>query len=233
MNVASFIARRIVFRRDRSFSGFIIRLSILATAISVAVMIVTLAFVAGFQETIANKVFSFWGHLRLQQQVPSVAGLGEELPSLKNDTVLQAARSQTAVRWVDAFATKSALLKSSESIEGVLLKGVEAGFTPERIRPFLTRGSWLPFDRSGGAAPIVISEHTARLLLLDTGSRAFLYFPDEAGTAPRVRPVQVTGWYKTAIEEYDKTFALVDLRLIQQLNGWSPHQIGGYEVTLH
>ncbi len=201
--------------------------------ISVAVMIMALAFVAGFQQTISQKVFSFWGHLRVQQQLPSVSGLAEELPSTKNDTVLSVLKNNKAIKWADAFATKSALLKSSESIEGVLLKGVAPGFSKERITPFLKKGSWLKFDTSIATYQILISEYTSRQLKIGVGDKAFLYFVETEGVLPRVRPVIVCGIYKTSIEEYDKSFALVDLSLIQKINGWNENQIGGYEITLY
>lgn len=232
MNIASFIARRLVFQKNQSFSRFIIRLSTIATAISVAVMILAFAFVEGFQFTVSSKVFSFWGHLRVQQQQSSVSGLAEELPVEKSDSVYNLLKSHPNVQLVDAFATKSAMLKTSETIEGVLLKAVDKQFSQERLTPFIKQGKWLAFDDSVQNNQILISEYTAKQINAKVGDRILIYFIDNNSTAPRVRPVTVSGIYKTGIEEYDKTFAIVDMNLIRRLNGWSDTQIGGYEVTL-
>jgi lipoprotein-releasing system permease protein len=233
LNIASFIARRLVFQRNQSFSRFIIRLSAAATAISVAVMILAFAFVEGFQYTVSSKVFSFWGHLRVQQQQSSVSGLAEELPVEKNDTVYRTLKAHPNVKLVDAFATKSAMLKTSETIEGVLLKGVDKQFSKERLQPFMQEGKWLEFDDSVQNNQIVISTYTAKQIKAKVGDRILIYFIDNNSTAPRVRPVTVSGIYKTGIEEYDKTFAIIDMNLIRRLNGWTNTQIGGYEVTLN
>ncbi len=232
MNVASFIARRLVFQKNQSFSRFIIRLSAAATAISVAVMILAFAFVEGFQYTVSSKVFSFWGHLRVQQQQSSISGLAEELPVEKNDTVYNILRANKSVKLVDAFATKSAMLKTTETIEGVLLKGVEKNFSRERLEPFITKGKWLQFDDSLTNNQILISAYTSKQINATVGDRILIYFIDNNSTTPRVRPVTICGIYKTGIEEYDKTFAIVDINLIRKLNGWTATQIGGYELTL-
>lgn len=232
MNVASFIARRLVFQKNQSFSRFIIRLSAAATAISVAVMILAFAFVEGFQYTVSSKVFSFWGHLRVQQQQSSISGLAEELPVEKNDTVYNILRANKSVKLVDAFATKSAMLKTTETIEGVLLKGVEKNFSRERLEPFITKGKWLQFDDNLTNNQILISAYTSKQINATVGDRILIYFIDNNSTTPRVRPVTICGIYKTGIEEYDKTFAIVDINLIRKLNGWTATQIGGYELTL-
>lgn len=233
MNVASFIARRLVFQKNQSFSRFIIRLSAAATAISVAVMILAFAFVEGFQFTVSSKVFSFWGHLRVQQQQSSTSGLAEELPVEKNDSVYNILRTHKEVKYVDAFATKSAMLKTKETIEGVLLKGVEKNFSKERLLPFLVEGKWIAFDDSTKNNQVLISQYTSRQTNAKVGDKILIYFIENSSTAPRVRPVTICGIYKTGIEEYDKTFAIVDINLIRKLNAWTPKQIGGYELTLH
>ncbi len=66
MNTELFIVRKIAFSNSRSFSSFIIRISIVAVALSVAVMIVASSFINGFQTEIRNKVFAFWAHLHIR-----------------------------------------------------------------------------------------------------------------------------------------------------------------------
>ena len=231
MNVAQFIARRIAFNQQKSFSRFIIRLSTAATVISVMVMIVTLSFVNGFEETVSNKVFSFWGHIRMQYRQPMKAAIAEEIPIEKNDTLVQQVRKMPQVASVHPFATKYAILKTPDEMEGILLKGFEERESFAHLQPFLDSGRWVTFNDTTYAREIVISNHTAKQLGLKLQDRVLIYFVRPDG---KLRPDRLTivGIYKTSIEEYDKTFAIGDIKLIRRLNEWSDADIGGYEVFL-
>ncbi|MEO6314381.1 MAG: ABC transporter permease, partial [Chitinophagaceae bacterium] len=116
MNIAGFIAKRIAFTQEKSFSRFIIRLATAATVLSVAIMIVALAITNGFQYTISQKIFSFWGHIRVQHFEAGKISNAEETAIEKNDTIAQLLRANPAVQSVNSFVTKNAILKTSETI---------------------------------------------------------------------------------------------------------------------
>lgn len=231
MNLPFFIARRIALNEEKSFSRFIIRLSITATVISVAVMIVTLSFVNGFQETVSNKVFSFWGHVRIQYRQPQKAAIAEEVPIEKHDTLARIVAGLPQVQSVHPFATKYAILKTATEMEGLLLKGFEDRMGFSNLSAFLKQGRWVTFNDSTYAREIVLSEFTANQLRLKVNDKVLIYFVRPDGSL-RPDKLTVVGLYKTGIEEYDKTFALSDLKLIRRLNNWKENEIGGYEIFL-
>ncbi len=239
MKVAAFIANRIAFNQQRSFSRFIIRLSIVATVISVAVMIVTLAFANGFQEQVSQKVFSFWGHIRIQEKQPFKALIAEEIPLEKNDSLVDEIRRNPKVKSIHPFATKYAILKTRDEIEGVLLKGLDSTYDYNHLSRFMREGRQIQYNDSTYSREIMLSDYTARQLKLKLNDRIFIYFIRPDGS---LRPDRLTivGIYKTGIEEFDKTFAIGDIKLIQRLNidlesdqEWSGNQVGGYEIFLH
>jgi lipoprotein-releasing system permease protein len=235
LKVAGFIADRVAFNQQKSFSRFIIRLSIVATVISVAVMIITLAFANGFQETISQKVFSFWGHVRVQDHEPFKTLIAEETPITKNDTLVDEIRKNVKVQSIHPFATRYAMLKTKDDIEGVLVKGLDNSYDFGHIARFMLAGRPIRFNDSTYSREIMLSENTAKQLKINVNDRVFIYFirPDNGTGENNIRPdrLTVTGIYKTGIEEYDR-FAIGDLKLIQRLNSWDSSQVGGYEIFL-
>ena len=235
MKVAGFIANRVAFNQQKSFSRFIIRISIVATVISVAVMIITLAFANGFQATVSQKVFSFWGHIRVQEKQPDKSLIAEEAPILKNDLLVNEIRRHPRVKTIHPFATKYAILKTKDEIEGVLVKGLDSTYDFNHFKPFLKEGRPLSFNDSTYSREIMISTYTADQLKLRVNDRILIYFirPGETeGMNIRPDKLTITGIYKTGIEDYDKTFAIGDIKLIRRLNEWDDEEIGGYEIFL-
>jgi lipoprotein-releasing system permease protein len=73
---------------------------------------------------------------------------------------------------------------------------------------------------------------TAHRLGLQVGDKAIVYFIRKDKPQPIGRRFEVCGLYNTGLEEYDRQFALADMRVVQQVNGWDSLQISGFEIRL-
>jgi lipoprotein-releasing system permease protein len=225
------IAKRIAFNKQQSFSRFIIRLSVAATAVSIIAMIITLAFVNGFQEQVANKIFGFWGHIRVQKYETGKSLISEELPLTKNKAVENSLATAPGVVSYQSFATKSAVLESNTEIEGVLIKGIEKNENHSALKKFLVAGRWMQFTDSLYSKETIVSDAVAKQLQIKINDTIKVHFVSTNADAQKTyRKLVVVGFYHTGIDEYDKLFMIADINLIRRINNWEPDQIGGYEV---
>ena len=218
MSTAFEIAKRISFQKQKNYTRFIVRLSIAATAISVAAILLTFSIVNGFQATIANKVYQFWGHIR----VASVSGE----PMKQDANTLAAFQKNTAVKTITPFISQSTVLSFEQDIEGVVARGIPAS---TQI-PFLRKGKgWTTSTKDSILNEIIISDNTAKKLNIQLGASVRLYFLNTG--AVQQRKLKVVGIYHSGIEEYDNQFVLVDIKLLQQLN--NNELVEGYSIVLN
>ena len=259
MQIEYFIAKKLSSSEGRSFSRLIIRIAIAAVAISVAVMICSTSLIAGFKKEISNKIFGFWGHIHITDNDVSInSSILDVYPVRTNqdfypslDTIKKVRYFETiswlgqeldreletegGIRHIQVYAlcpgileVKSKDKKADSEIEGIILKGVSKDFDWEFLSDYILEGSPIELTDTAFSRDILISKQTSQRLRIGVGDTFTFYFV-ERGEQLR-RRFKVCGIYKTGLDEYDKRFALVDIRQLQRLLGWRQDEVGGFEV---
>ena len=217
MNTALEIAKRISFYKQKNYTRFIVRLSIAATAISVAAILLTFSIVNGFQSTVSDKLFSFWGHL----QISSVSGA-----SLSDEAqVAKRFKSIPNIQSASAFLNQTMVLAKDIEIEGLNAKGI-ADYSSI---PNLIQGRIIQSDGQSPSKEIVLSKNMATKLHIAIGDQVRLYFFQN--NQVQERKLSVVGLFHSGIEEYDLKNVFVDIHLLQQLIQ-APNAISGYQINV-
>ena len=247
MNFPFFIAQRVAASGQKSFARLIIRIAIVAVALSIAVMIIATSLIKGFKSEISAKMFGFWGHIHITsvQQTTTY----EPIPILADQPFLSKLRNvkhvplvepdfwdkmkgntvtKGGVHHVQVYATKAGIIKTKDNFEGIVLKGIGSDFDWSFVEKSLVEGRKINICNTDSCHDILISQSTANRLEIKTGSKFIVHFVQN--NVQEQRLFQVCGIYKTGLEEYDKKFALVDIAHIQNLLGWPKNQVAGFEV---
>jgi len=228
VNLPFFIARRYLTRQRGGFSAFIIRLAIVATALSVAVMVMSVCVTSGFKTAIRDKLYSFWGHVLVVPYNNNPANIIAPEPVHYDANAVAFMKRHPHIRAVSPFAVRFTIIQYKGQMEGVRMKGVAADFPFSPAIDFT--GSPIDYSDTAYSRQIILSRATAARLDLKAGDTVQLYFLEAGSTLPRIRKVRVSGLYHTGMEDIDQYLALCDLRLLQHINNWSKDQINGYQV---
>jgi len=228
LNLSYFIAKRISFKRTGGFTGAIHRIAVASIAIGLAIMIISFMILGGFQNVIADKVFSFTGHYQVHRFTLSNAF--EETPTSTNSHFYTHYRDMDFIRHAQGYATKPGLLKGEDEVEGVILKGVGPDFDSLSFSRAITEGRFIQFPETGASNEVVLSSRIANKLQLKVGEKVIMYFVQDP---PRYRNLDIVGLYETFLEDFDNRIILGDIQTIRNLNGWDSDEVGGFEVYLH
>jgi lipoprotein-releasing system permease protein len=228
VQVPVFIARRFLARQKGTFSAFIIRLAIVATALGVAVMVIATALISGFKFTIREKLFSFWGQVLIVPYDAAGGDIVAAAPIIYDPQLFGQLKGMKGVVQVSPFAMRPAILQANSQIEGIRLKGIPESYRFSKAITFT--GKHVSYTDTDYSRNIILSQTTASRLMLKAGDPLLLYSL-EPGSA-RVRKLIISGVYHTGMEEVDKQFALCDIRLVQRLSQWKKEEISGYQIEL-
>jgi len=192
--------------QGRGFLSFITVVSVLGLAIGVAVLIVVLSVMNGFERELKSRILSVTSHATLM-------GLDGTL----NDWRADQARALTMPEVLAAapYIEAQALLMRGDRTAGTTVRGVDPA--QERRTVGLAeriQGGSIE-DLSDGSYRLILGDALAAALAAHVGDDLVLIAPKgdatPAGIEPRMRRFHVAGIFHSGMYEYDRGLALMNL----------------------
>src|SRR5499427_6773369 len=190
--------------RSQSFISFISAVSMVGIGLAVAVLIVVLSVMNGFEHGLQQRILGM---------VSDATISGYEAPLDDWRAMRARVLEQPDVKAAAPFVEGQALAVAGERLGGVTVRGVE----PELEREVSSIGSITHQGDIGalvgGEYKIVIGKSLADLLGVDVGGQVVLVlaeaFMTPAGLMPRQRAFTVAGIFEAGMYEYDRGLVFV------------------------
>lgn len=234
MNLEYFIAKRLVSAKDHksSISAPIIKIAIIAIAIGIVMMIIAIATGVGLQEKIREKVSAFNGHVIISNFDDNQSEVSVH-PISSNQDFYPKFTSVKGINHIQAVASKAGIIRTEESFEGIIFKGVGKEYKWDNLEEYMVSGR-IPNLNDNLNEEVVLSAYLANRLKLKVGDRFNTYFmKEEADAMPNTRVFELVGIYNSGFQEFDAAYVIGDIRHIQRINKWRNGEVGSFEVFIH
>ena len=223
MNLPLFIARRTATTKS-STQSTMVTIATIAVAVSIAVMVITTAVVAGFK----SKIESTIRDLSADITVTDLAALyGSELRPINSEGGIHDIFSRIeGIEHIESYALRGCVARTQSAAAGIVLKGVEQ-VAGGAIAQALVEGQ-LPRTEGVRRKEILIAQDIAQKLSISCGQKVEL-ININGGEATLPEVFKVCGIYRP-MGHYPVSIALTDIRNVQKSNGWESKTVSGFEI---
>lgn len=232
MKLEYFIAKRLITAKDHksSISAPIIKIAIIAIALGMIMMIVSVATGIGLQQKIRQKVSAFNGHIIISSYNDNQSDVSTKPISIYQKFYPKF-NDVDGINHVQAVAGKGGIIRTETAFEGVIFKGIGKDYKLDNLEEYLVQGK-LPNLKANLNEEVIISEFLANRLGLKLNNNFVTYFMKEDNDGYNLRNFKIVGIYNSGFQEFDANYVIGDIRHIQRINKWKPHEVGSFEVFI-
>jgi lipoprotein-releasing system permease protein len=244
VSIERFIANRITqgIRNKSTISKPIVKIGIIAVALGMAVMLLTICIMLGFKREIQNKLTGLNAAITISST--TINSSQEQNPIvMTKDSLLQLSQLKE-ISHLQGIAYKNGIIKTEDENEGIVLKGVDTNYDFNFIRKNLVQGQLLRYSDTITLPEIVVSKALADAMHFELNKKLLVYFVVQRQALDTVtgsfytkfeqrsRRFKITGIFNTGFSDFDKNLAFIDIGVIRKLNYWTEQQVGAYEIAI-
>jgi lipoprotein-releasing system permease protein len=191
----------------RGFVSLIAGIAITGLALGVAVLIVVLSVMNGFEEVLRTRILSLTAHATISGLEGSIANWRPDVAKLKEFP---------GIVGVAPYIEEQGLMTHAEKSSGVLLRGIVPADEDRVVDLGAHLLSGKLSDLTAGSYRVILGQALAEELGAKLGDRVVLLVAlgdvTPLGVIPRMRAFQVAGILSVGMYEYDRRIAIVAMQ---------------------
>lgn len=233
MNTPFWISLR--YQRGKQKNRLVSLISLFSTvgiALGVAVLIIGLSAMNGFERELNQRVLSVVPHSELQSYQP--AG-GENQPIFDVQSLEDRLKDNPQIKATSPFVSLTALIENGTQLKIAQVRGVDPNRQDavSQLSQFIPAEQWQAFKQTGG---LILGAGIAKALEVEAGDEVTLMLPqaDEGGklAQPLRFSLPITGILRLD-GQLDHSYALLPLAKAQELAGFEQDEVTGLELALN
>ena len=199
-------------RSSNSFVSMISAISMLGIAIAVAVLIIVMSVVNGFERELKDRLLAMTSHASIESTDGALTA---------SDALMQIAENNPRVRAAAPYVDGQALLVFDNALSGAELRGVDPRLEDavSGVGDVMRMGRL--DDLESGAFNIVLGVELADALGVSVGEKVTVTLAEgrvtPAGVIPRTKRFTVSGIYRVGMYEFDRRLAFININDAQKL----------------
>ncbi|KMK52271.1 outer membrane-specific lipoprotein transporter subunit LolE [[Actinobacillus] muris] len=230
MNTPFFISWR--YQRSQQKNRLVSLISLFSSvgiALGVAVLIIGLSAMNGFERELNQRVLSVVPHAELLSY-----DNGEPQPISHYTELAQRLADNSDIVASSPFVSFTALIENGAKLKIAQVKGIEPSkqMQVSRLNQFIEASQWQQFQQQGG---LILGAGIARALEIEVGDDVTLLLPqpsDDGNLAQPLRFTQTVSGILRLDGQLDHSYALLPLQTAQELLEYQPDQVSGIEMAV-
>ncbi len=216
---ALFLARRLAQDKYIKKSGRrqspLLRLSLIAVGLSLALMLISTAIIVGFKQKVSDFAYSQTGHISLYSW--GNTWLNNRAYIDLSPEFIKAIEERPHTKAVYPLVTEMGMLKTKDDFIGLQLYGVEADFDYPYFANNITEGYLPHFSEADSIRkPIVLPSQITKAMKCKLGDNLKFYF---MGRGVQLRTYTLVGTYESAgLKEMPALCPIASLRRLNKLD---------------
>ena len=224
MNYALYLGRRLALSSEGRKSSPGVKVATAAIALSVAVMVASIAIVLGFKREITDKVLGFTSHIVMTVSPDSD---GDNIMTL-TPTLKKILDSQECIKEYSLQISIPAILKTPNDFKGIFLKSLEDKATRDFLNSNLISGKIPDYSQDSARLDIVMSRMCASQLGLRQDDKVDCYFINDD---VKVRRIRIAGIFDSHFDAYDDLMVYGSRNLAESFSGLKSNQGSSILIT--